>query len=781
MQFEWLAALAYPRAIAVHPNFASQARPTAAGRLASEILEDSVLHGENAESDPPLEGDAFADQVIGALRENSSDALVGLELSAGNPALDLGQRTCANLVLTALQLELGAARRGSLDEIVRLTGAESDSLSRLAHLWVRLAAAVIRVGYGDADRDEFRDIRGQLENWVFGNDQAFPTTEGLGLSAEEVTRRINEFLSHAALRWEISLERLGGDLWKEQVRRRTPLLLSGLQANVARGYSDWNKRTYQQVVARGTRVFGGAILPGDASMVTAVLVAQFCFHPYAQHAAMELGRARFLRARLIEDPGLREWAIHSALNLMRFSGEREPVRQALRFAVRHGPLAAITSSVDDVLTSIDTRGKPTHLEIDYLFEVAPLLTEQSAATVYALLAEEVAGRTAPLLERWTAPWARRESLTKCLAALSAPAGKASEFLLLVAERLEATDTDMDDRQWAHAVQVVPELPVAAALTLLEKISEVGGHPVLRDVLAARLGESVVGSVVPPTDDESPMDEAVRFIDQVIRKEISASRALIQRHGETVRADVMAMRRAIGVETFGGTDVLDVAVAYATVAGYQDLWPVILDVLREPRITRSQKSRALGRIANSADAVPTGVRRGLQDLFPALLASEVSPFDEQATPFGPALQVAAALELIEDNRLLVMLGPLMSSPSVEHRLAAISVWAAFPTDSRPNWVTQLILSATFDTEPDVQAEAVQALAYAYSSAGPYQAYIADRINDLLARDGSWLLRKLLSELADESASGLRAALAGRLRTLAQHPDWRVRKAVADLPV
>ncbi len=228
-------------------------------------------------------------------------------------------------------------------------------------------------------------------------------------------------------------------------------------------------------------------------------------------------------------------------------------------------------------------------------------------------------------------------------------------------------------------------------------------------------------------------------------------------------------------------MLDVAVAYATVVDHQDLWPVILDVLREPRIPRSQKSRALGRIARSADAVPNDVRRRLQEIMPALLATEVSPFDEQQAPFGAALAVAAALRLMEDDRLLAMLGPLMSSPSVEHRLAAITVWAAFPAGFRPSWVTHFILAATYDTEPDVQAEAVQALAYAYSSAGPYQDHIADRINDLLARDGSWLLRKLLAELADESASQLRAALSGRLRTLAQHPDWRVRKAVASLPV
>jgi hypothetical protein len=210
-----------------------------------------------------------------------------------------------------------------------------------------------------------------------------------------------------------------------------------------------------------------------------------------------------------------------------------------------------------------------------------------------------------------------------------------------------------------------------------------------------------------------------------------------------------------------------------------LWHPIVEILTDPGIYRSHKEGALRRIVGSPSSVSESARSKLSVGLPGLLLSEGALFDVGPTPYPRGLAAAAALEIIDPFQLMTNVGQWISSSSARSRLDAVAVLGAIPARSRPEWAIQMLLAMTFDNDADVQADAIQVLAGAYSQAGAIQAAIVDRTNDLLARDGTWLLRKVLAELKSKESVELRNALRGRLDGLARHPDLRVRRAAEEV--
>src|SRR5689334_9330363 len=102
MEFEWLVALAYPRAVAVHPNFLARSTRTGVAKLASEVLGDSHYERANHDEGTPVPGEDFADQCISALREpQKASATAPLEAYLSDDGADLGRRACAGILLIA--------------------------------------------------------------------------------------------------------------------------------------------------------------------------------------------------------------------------------------------------------------------------------------------------------------------------------------------------------------------------------------------------------------------------------------------------------------------------------------------------------------------------------------------------------------------------------------------------------------------------------------------------------------------------------------------------------
>lgn len=784
MNFEWLAALAYPRAIAIHPNFASQGRRSGPGKLASELLEERQLgRADDSDQGAPIEGEAFADICINALRDATPESFLALEHALEDESSDLGERSCAGVLLVALQLESTLPRRGCLDGLLAKLSAESGPTGQLAYWWLRLGAAALAASYGEDVDSEIQRVRSALDNFEVGRPVEFSTAGGLQLSSATVFTRILEFLSHAALQWEIRWQQLGGDLWMQGLRRPTPLILSGLQSEVANGYGSWAKRNFQERFRRQTTVFGGSLLPGDGSMVTAVLVSQCCFHPYGQHAALELGRARFVRGQEIEEPEVRAWAVQSALALLRFSTNKETLQASVRHTLKDGPLAAVTEDLADLLVAIDRRGHLTLLDVEYLQEAATLLSRSQAERLFAMASDELRGVRPAFRERWVAHWSRREGLAKLAGLLAASAEDFASLANLLKDLLDQEYSDELDRLLASALRSAAGIAEVECLGLLRRLStSPEAFPALRATLAARLGEAVVAGFVPPPSDESPLDGAIGFINTLMRNPtVRPDPTDFQRHSAAVRASlgsIAASLRGSG-KSFGGPEPIDVAVAYAIVGGEISLWGPIVELLSNPKVDRSQKNSSLRRIINSASKVPPDARRKLAEGLPGLLQSEGYLFDEGPSPYPAGLAAGAALGILDPLEIMGFVGPWAASPRPASRLDAVTVLGAIPPRSSSGWVTQSLLGLTYDADVDVQADAIQALASTYEQAGAMKVSILERANDLLARDGTWLLRKVLAELKTDESASLREGLKGRVAGLARHPDLRVRQAANEV--
>lgn len=803
----WIAALLKPYDVAIHPNFSREEVVDTPGVLALLVSGDFRNYGRLTLPDPfgrddqvpawspsdESESDLlrYAQQAItiGSLRDGA-DGLK--DLCASGALNDFAGSTASALLGSVAFAELDdySSCIALLDIALESVSDDSDD-GRLcmSALLLQRGLRVSDSGKSDGVDDAVAAHR-LLKNVDPGRVSSFKVSLGVGWTSAKTVRDIHEYLLDSA-REALTMtpmqqaSPLDPDRysWQDRVRSAPSHIAlvndrragSGYESFVARMYKDRTRGTSSREV-----VFGD-LDRGDSQLFAAQFADEISGHQSARRSRRELAEFRFLLAR---DAGLESPDLADILRLLRHAGEPDPLKAALNVIQAEGPLAAIQSDARSICRHRLQVSLLREPELRVLQAAADTLPKAAAAEALAVVLDAIAeGVPSAVAARWNSRSARLEPAWLAASAL----GWASDNSDLVAQALldfimaEVDDDQLLDRVLARSMRELDwedlEEPTKRAWQDWALDGSHDHHAVREQVVSSLdLGAPTIGDASSLSLDDVAQGLNIQMSGGEFPGEwIDFARATVRQQ----LADI-ADKAASGAFGGGGVSVADVAVGLALYAGVDDLWPDIAAFMSNPLIQRADTSPAFDRLAVAADGVPTDLLKVLSDSKSALLFSTRDVFGTTLSPYPAALRCLARLSIVDSNELLFYCASLAggNGPAGRHEAARV-VTLACQGPQPADWIRSTAIQYSWDSLPEVRAEAARSLALLMNAASDGHELLEDRLIALLNEDGLLVPTLALRGLIDLNEP-LGERTIDQVRTLSEaHPSRRVRRHAATL--
>jgi hypothetical protein len=235
----------------------------------------------------------------------------------------------------------------------------------------------------------------------------------------------------------------------------------------------------------------------------------------------------------------------------------------------------------------------------------------------------------------------------------------------------------------------------------------------------------------------------------------------------------------GTWSLRSLDVADIAAALITTCGATDLWDDLAAFLTDPKLRRSDTSRALSRLAQSPTTLPEHVVSLFREASDNLLHS-LDDFFEKATidPYPAALRFLAAHSIIEEEEVFGLVAHLSGSRDSSYREEAARTLATISSQSTNSWGISLAMQLSHDEEVNVRAHAARSLVIYSSSNSSFVKAPSDRVVEM-TRDAGILVPLLIVR---EISNGARMSdpVRDAIRELSfNHGSSRVRREAREI--
>ena len=785
---DWLVATLSPWVVGPHPNFPVE-RPTPRERVALAAdgrfveLQRARDKAQPIESEPSFSrvADSILDSLLDETQEEGADRLAGYvrqgNLSPGVVA------TCALFAAVAyseldrldesLQVVEDALRRVEADQDTRREYFGTVALIRS----VLSQQRVMRLIELDRDEEAFELAVGTERALPGGKDayESFTTSRAINYSARQAQLDIVAGVRSHAVSAQAMLEGFRGKTWIKSVRRRAPYVERRPDLNLVRSLDALVRREFDReassLVGRRRFAAGDQV---DGPVATSLLHSELMGDAGGtRHARQLLGRLRTLS---VED---RMWSLREGLRLLRQSGSREPLEDALQLARAEGPLEALLADAERILDYRAPHARITRNDVLVLAAAAEVLEPASLARAIEAVQkyeERPAGR---LLRESSAGWVPTEVSWRALSRLVPGSGEDNNIAHSLVESVKGREIER------HLYS--PLAALVASLDWSQVAEDVSSD--LVHWVAARASSEGYGI-------DSLILDQVRGVsrhDDLLRRpeglELGARILFEHRHGflcseqevrQAVDACLVRMRSiresaAKGSSGFGGISATEVAAGLIFTFERVDLWQPLVELIADPKVRHHDKAEALDRLALETPRMPDDVKVlltprsvGLFDRAPA------DPFDTDAPPAsGPALRFLATYGLLDDQSALDAFSRLAGGGPGSQAEAARSASFLSGIDGQvPVWAVGILMQLSAASGAIARAEAGRSLAAMHRQLTQLEPLLTSRLEELLSEPGFLVPLLVLSGLS--SVDNVNPVLWEALRPLAQsHPARSVR--------
>lgn len=802
----WLAALLKPRDVAVHANFASEEVVDTPSVLA--LLALGELHhfarltqpdpfrpdSHQAPWTPPtrIEADllAFMQSAV-TVGEVESGATGLRDLCASDLVTDDAAMTAAALVASVAFAESDDYQSsvGVLDlatERLARTGEEARLCE--AALLLQRSLRVSDSGLDDG-LEEARAAYRLLEKVDLKPMASFRVSLGVGWTSSKTMKDMHQFLLDSG-RQALTLSPLQSPpahdvdyfSWQDQVRSEPDHVSLLNSARSAHGYEKFIAALYK-LETTGTQsreIVFGEVDRGQNHLFAAQFADEVSGRRSARTSRRHLAEYRYLLARA---DGAEPADVADVLRLLRHSGSPESLKSALNLIRAEGPLLALERDATAICRQRLHLSLLREPEFRVLHVAADVLRDDVAGEALDVVLSSIdSGVPAVVPGRWSSRAARLEPAWLAAGALAASSGRSTETArhLLAFVKRESQEDVLLDRALARAMRELDWETVDAATAdawiewAMDGDSE---HRAVREQAVAS-----VGADAPVTlDSSSPtLGEIAQGLNIRFRGGEFPAHWLSDAVA-TVRQDLVATARnaEAGMFSGGGIATADVAVGLAVYLELDELWPDIASFLTHAAVQRSDTSDALDRMAVEAAKVPGSVVDSLRAAKGQLLFSSTDAFGPSIDPYPAALRCLWGIGAVESDELLVLCTRLAGGGSTGRHEAARVVTSACRKAHPPDWLRVTALHLSWDSLPEVRAEAARALALLSHAPSADPALFEGRLIALLNEDGLLVPIMALKGLLDLGES-LGPRVVDRVSALAaSHASLNVRRLARSL--
>lgn len=745
----WIVALLSPRDIALHPNFRSQETVTAPSLLALLTTSQTGRFGQERDSDEIsalLESDPLGMEVVDAVRAAmeigtiAEGAKILDRIATEGPNDRLALRVSAAVVASSCYAELDL-----LDRAVRvlesLTATElagdDDAMGTLllSILSVNLALRARDIG-GDSGTPAgaASDL---LASLTVGKLPAVQLSRGVGWSSSTTMSNIVALLQESC-----ALHLAEGDpdfKARLDLVRRPPGTLSQRRLGRAGAAIDkFMKNAFDEVAGTGSNTWSIEGMDGDEELTEGLFIAEFSGSPSASHQRTLLGTFRFLEGRSSHQA----WQIREGLRLLRQGHSEKRLKPALRIVRREGPLDVLRDEAVQILRNRTESRQLGDLEAAVLGAGSDVLGPQTATRGVKLL---LAMRLDPRGQsggRWQHGGFWYEATVHAARQLSA----AAELELgVIGEVLSDLEEERVPGPYDHMVaRILPGFNLTVwsdasvqrqARALLGRGQD--GFPESRRAIARQM--ELAAPPDAPIAVERPLTlmRLASVVDRSLVTGAAFPRDLVDEATNIVRDHMGQTKLAATKGQFTASSVYecDVAVALIFLTDAPGLWPAVVDFLCDPRVQRDDKSGALDRIVRFPKKVPAEAKEALLERVRVLLLGGPVFIGTAIDPYPSALGVAAVLDLVPREELLLQIGALVGSRKSHVRAEGVQILSAMASVGvEPAWLATTALLLTYDENILIRASATYALCRMRDTAQIGAQTVEDRVISLLGSDG-----------------------------------------------
>lgn len=832
MSINYLAALLAPREIAPHPNFrrGDDSRLTDAERLALHFMpaawqdRPSVWNNSTTDDVDNTPTRPFVDLCIRATRSDSyEEGTDGLAQHVRDASADgdFGEAAPGALVASVMLGEMDrhqeaiALLEGVLNAPAWPLVAESDARILKAVLLCQLAMRRVEA-HGDVG-DAMAGAADNLRNLNVSSITPFPTSPGVAWKYRTTARRIVAAQRYVVRGLATRTEGALGRRWVGMVQSDPPPLLRQCDALGLEAYGSLVQQRFDRMTLSNVRK--QEALDADRKLWQVLMRHELHGDWYhVQHWRLRLGQVR-----LLDTKSPAPVVAADALQLIRHSGDTGEFIKALRSVRTSGPLldlqAATRLVVERRLTSISLRkGELATLQFG-----GHLLSEQEADRALTALLRAVVEQ--PYVSPgggWQHPGARLGDIVSAALEVARAADAESRLaagmlehlisgqlpieslsciaLSKLVSRLDWSRASSTARQgwldWAHHEVELDDpnsgheyqsLRQAVEEHLREDaygVGTFGGSKAevegLRD-LVGRLNANAVSEGGRPLD-ASEVEAATKLLAPMLSDIRDSAGKGIFRQGGFSPSEL-----AVLVAVSDSSVSSDKAAALK-----QELWGLVMDLLADPRVGRTDKTPALRRLRMNAASLPVDVLNTFSERLPDILntAPTLNFFSDNDGPdvYTEGLRAALSLGAVESSAAFATVARLLGSTDEMERVEGAMCLASAAAHSHGapySWAASAALSASFDSSANVRAHGGLALASLNEGRSVVsQDIVIARLKDLLSEDGALtpilVLRGLLDNRDHGRVSELLRALEDTLQQLASgHPLLPVRNQAREL--
>jgi hypothetical protein len=373
---------------------------------------------------------------------------------------------------------------------------------------------------------------------------------------------------------------------------------------------------------------------------------------------------------------------------------------------------------------------------------------------------------------------RLQSAWRAAAALANTSGRTDEIAQrLLAESAKINGDQLRDRSVASAASSIEWNNVSSGVRQLwREYLAVSGDtaPIVLSVMAPVLGKSLM-----PTKAQQPdLDIIATWLNISFRGDVIDPQ-ILDAAVPQVRNAMAEVRRSAARHTFSlGAPTGDIAAALIVHAGAVELWPDLVGFLKDPAVSRLDRSPAFERLARYLRGVPSDVREELELAVDSILESPDEVFDTGLRPYPEALRFYGALGVIEDIKLLDLTARLAGQGNQGRREAAKTL-ASLSRTASSAWMFGFSTQLSYDRDADTRAFAARSLTQLAASSSEIAGLAERRLVDLLHEDG--LLTPLevlrgLKEFGFQLSDDTRAHIES-IRD--NHPSRAIRRGARDV--
>lgn len=803
----YLAALLKPRDIAVHGNFASEESVETPSALALLALGD--FHRFNlltrpdpfspSDSDPPWRPTTEVESDLLDLTQSAMtigkqwDGAAGLrDICTGQLLSDLAATTAAALIASLAFAESDdyESSLSVLDSALsQLTvNAPAESLCKAA-LLVQRSLRISDSGQGDGIA-EAHLAHNLLRDLDPGRVAHFRVSLAVEWSSPKTVADMKAYLLDSCMdALTVPTAQVPTDdgrlrySWQDRVRAEPDHVSLLNDSRLASGYERFIAAMFRQQT-RGTssrEMRFGEVDRGQGHLFAAQFADEISGHRRARSSRRALAEYRLLVER---SGGVSADVFADVIRLLRHSGSPESLKAVLNVARAEGPLAGLASDARTICARRLHVSLLREPELRVLHVAADLLPEDLASdALRAVLTALSAGVPARVPGRWSSRAARLEPALLAAGALASSCGGsglvAERFLQFVREQDD--DDELLDRAVARSMRELDWNSVATEVKDAWTGWALDGgqtHDIVREQSLVSTGSNRPAV----TDSSSPtLGDIAQVLNIKIRggsfpaNWLRPAVALVRRQMKSVAADAEA-----GRFSGGGIVAADVAVGLALYAGGDELWPDIARFVTNPSIARADTTDALDRMAREAAKVPSSVVASLGDSKELLMFSTKDVFGESINPYPAAVRCLARTGIISSDELLILCDRLAGDggPTGRHESARVVTMACRDADP-PAWLRVSALHQSWDSLPEVRAEAARALALLSLTPSGAPKLFEDRLIALIGEDGLLVPTLALRGLADLGVD-LGSRVLASVSELAQtHPSRSVRRMAGSL--